>query len=268
MLTAYFDDSGTHDSSEVVLWSGVLGNEHQWGFFSDLWVRKLRDPSPGKCPLNRFHMTDCQNSDKEFAGWSRTATDFLVHELGQIIIKAGLWSWCSAVSRKDWDELVTEEDLRTAWGDAEKHCIMGCFSKGTQWAQANSYGEMAFVFDDRPHRNAQVKKMFDIYRRFHAAQRAAPALASITFATAARFPPLQAADLLAWEQYQFARSILKNSASTTPQRPQFASLMKHGRIFLRLADRAEIKRMLSSEYANPEKVAEIARDMKLDFSGE
>src|SRR6266508_867733 len=86
MLTAHFDDSGTHDNSEVVVWAGLFGNEHQWKYFEELWRAKLAEPSPGKLPLSRFHMYDCQQLDGEFAGWNRTATDFLVHELGGIIL--------------------------------------------------------------------------------------------------------------------------------------------------------------------------------------
>jgi hypothetical protein len=265
MLTAYFDDSGTHDPSDVILWSGVFGNEYQWAFFSDLWARKLADPSPGKPPLGRFHMTECQAATGEFSGWSRTATDFLVHELSDIIIRAGLWSCCTAVSRKDWDELVVGDDFRGAWGDAEQHCIIGCFSSTTQWAEKNGHGNMAFIFDDRPHRNDQVKKMFDIFRRGHTAKASTTALDTITFITSAAFIPLQAADLFAWEQYQFANDALK-SGSKVPKRKQLARIMKQNRVFLRFVNRAEIKRMFATEFANPEKVAAIARDMKLDFS--
>ena len=79
MLTAYFDDSGTHLNSDLVLWYGVFGNSFQWAHFDDLWAAKLKEPSPGKPALSRFHMAQCQAADAEFAGWSRTATDFLDH---------------------------------------------------------------------------------------------------------------------------------------------------------------------------------------------
>jgi hypothetical protein len=264
MLITYFDDSGTHDNSNVVLWLGIFGNEHQWAYFSDLWARKLHDPSPAKLPLSRFHMEECQKGNGEFLGWSRAATDFLVHELGQIITKAGLWSYCTAVSRNDWDGLVGG-DWRRAWGDAEQHCIMGCFSSATLWAQDHGYGDIAFVFDDRPHRNAQVKKMFDIYRRGLTAKGISPSLDSITFATSVKFAPLQAADLLAWEQYQFTNDMLKRGSMARP-RKQLARIMKDKRIFLRMVDKKEIERMLNSEYGNAERVAGIAKDMDIDFS--
>ena len=84
MLEAYFDDSGTHDDSEIVLWAGLFGNRYQWEFFNQLWAKKLADPSPGKPPIKRFHMVDCYNSTGEFAGWRRAATDFLAHELTNV----------------------------------------------------------------------------------------------------------------------------------------------------------------------------------------
>lgn len=107
MLTAYFDDSGTNPNSDMVLWSGLFGNNYQWEHFDRLWAEKLKKPipaPPAKEPLKRFHMAECNASDGEFLRWSRTETDYLVNELVDIIIKCGLCSDAATISRKDWDD--------------------------------------------------------------------------------------------------------------------------------------------------------------------
>jgi hypothetical protein len=76
MLSAYFDDSGTHLNSDIVLLAGIFGNEYQWEFFNDLWRNRLNEAVPNKSPIRRFHRYDCHHSLNEFTGWSRTETDF------------------------------------------------------------------------------------------------------------------------------------------------------------------------------------------------
>lgn len=264
MLIAYFDDSGTHDSSDVVLWQGAIGNQYQWALLDELWAQKLRDPSPNKNPIRRFHMTDCHNSTGEFLGWSRTATDYLAQELGDIIKRAGIQSICSAVSRKDWDELIFG-DWRRCFGDAEQQCIWGCFADVTNWAKTRNADSMAFIFDDRPHRNAQVKHVYDIFRR---GVHEDLSLDSISFVSSSKFYPLQAADLLAWEHYQYVNDALKQGLKHPPKRRHMARILAQNRYFIRFANRAEIKRRLASEYGTAEKVAEMAQKMSLDYSGE
>jgi hypothetical protein len=48
MLRAYFDDSGTHASSEVILIGGLIGTIAQWDQFEAAWAAKLAQPLADK----------------------------------------------------------------------------------------------------------------------------------------------------------------------------------------------------------------------------
>src|SRR5205085_2469353 len=155
------------------------------------------------------------------------------------------------------DELVSG-DWRLAWGDAEQHCIMTCFDRAVVWAKDHTCDEhMAFVFDSRPHRNAQVQKIFDMFHRTHSTFNRRPEIESITFTNSARFLPLQAADLVAWKQYQYVNTFLKSGSDPkTPKSRPLASLLKTNRMDFRIVDRKEIERMLASKYGTAEIVAD------------
>ena len=210
VVTGYFDDSGTHPNSDVVLWYGLFGQNSQWDFFDQLWAAKLKEPSPGKPPLGRFHMAQCQAADGEFQGWNRTATDFLVHELGDIILKCGIWGDGVVIPRKDWDELVTG-DLRVALGDAEGHCSRIAFVRATQWARQHGYSDkMAFVFDRRKEKEAEGKRIYHLFEHLARIEPNQVKPISFAFSDAASIRPLQAADMAAWEMYQYSREYLKN----------------------------------------------------------
>jgi hypothetical protein len=209
MLTVYFDDSGTHDTSDVVVWAGLFGNQFQWDYFSQLWAKKLAESSPGKAAIKCFHMYDCQNASEEFAGWSRTATDFLVYELTDILLKTGIWGYGSAVSRKDWEELI-KGDILALNGDAEGQCIRNVYVRSIQWAEeCGGQPHIAYIFDERPHRAKENGLIFEIFRSLHEDEAIKPQPVSLNFGLSSAVLPLQAADLFAWETYQHANDVIK-----------------------------------------------------------
>ena len=258
MLTAYFDDSGTHPSSELVLWYGLMGNDFQWAHFDSLWAAKLKEPSPGKPALSRFHMAPCQAGDGEFTGWGRMATDFLVHELGDIILRCGLWSDGVAIPRKDWDELVTG-NLRIALGDAEGYSLRIAFVRATQWAREKGGDDkIAFVFDKRKEREAEGKRIFQLFEHLSQIEPNAVKPTSLTFADSASTRPLQAADLVAWEMYQYSLESLKNGCLPHAGRKQMRRLWQGKRMELGFATKSAIEKMVALEAGKDEHIAKAA----------
>lgn len=265
MLVGYFDDSGTHGSSDVVLWSGLFGTEAQWGALSKAWQSKLLDPSPGKPPLSKFHMVDCEGHHGEFTYWNRTESDFLIQELGDIIASSGVFSLAKAVARKEWDRLV-QGNWRKAWGDAEGYCVRTCYSEATRLARSLNCQSMSLLFDDRPGQNEIVQKVFDIYRIAATQDNRSVSLDSISFVRASRFYPLQAADLIAWEQYQCALDWIRDGIGA-PKRRLFRRLYDTKKFRLTLMREDGIQKLLSSAAGNAEVVSLVARALsEIDFS--
>jgi len=146
MLRAYFDDSGTHDASKIAVVAGLFGTEGRMDGLDRNWKKHLERPLDGmKAPLRRFHMTDCQASQGEFAGWSRTETDYFCHQLRTVIIESGVSAYVIACARKDWDDLIIG-DVRIILGTAEGACIRNCFVRTVAWAQRNTFDpKMTFI---------------------------------------------------------------------------------------------------------------------------
>ena len=257
MLTAYFDDSGTHPNSDLVLWYGVFGNNFQWAHFDDLWAAKLKEPSPGKSAISRFHMAQCQAADGEFVGWSRTATDFLAHELGDIILRCGLWSDGAVIPRKDWDQLVTG-DLRTALGDAEGYSLRIAFVRASKWARRHGGDKIAFVFDRRTEKEAEGKRIFQLFEHFAKIEPDAVKPISVDFSNSTNIRPLQAADLVAWEMYQYSLESLRNGGLPHAGRNQMRRLWQGKRMDLGFATRSAIENMVALEAGKDEHLARAA----------
>jgi hypothetical protein len=57
MYTAYFDESGTHGSSEALVIAGYVASNPQWQEFDYEWKKALEDAG-----VTHFHMRDFAHS--------------------------------------------------------------------------------------------------------------------------------------------------------------------------------------------------------------
>jgi hypothetical protein len=223
MISAYFDDSGTHTGgkwgpSRIVLVAGIFGTEGALAGLEHNWQKHLDRPLCGrKDRIRRFHMVDCYESQGEFAGWSRTETDYFCRQLQDVIIESGVGAYGCAVSRQDWDELVTG-DVRGFLGDAEGYCISQCFVRALGWAQQKTFDpQMTFVFDNRtPEIERRGRAIGDVFQKYQTD--ATPHVVGTAFLSSTAIRPLQAADMLAWEFYQHAKEILSYGGEIRPPR--------------------------------------------------
>lgn len=176
----------------------------------------------------------------EFERWTRTETDYLCHRLQTAIIDSGVVAYGMACSRKDWDGLVSG-DIRSVWGDAEGMCITNCFTKLIAWAQKFTFDpEMSFIFDSRTKEvERRAKAVFDAYQRWIGM----PRLVEVSFLSSQKILPLQAADMIAWEFYQYANDILVNGFIEA-KRPQYRRLASNMPWLGQIATRESIKKIM------------------------
>jgi uncharacterized protein DUF3800 len=255
MLRAFFDDSGTHEGgrwgpSKVVAVAGIFGTEAELRGLEVEWRKHLVRPLCGSKPtLKRFHMTECQASDGEFAGWSRTETDFFCHQLGTAILESGVSAYGMACFRKDWDDLI-QGDARAILGDSEGNCVRNCFLKAAIWGQMYTFDpRMMFFIDDRPHRQRENRLVFNV---FQTQSMPPPELVGLSFITSHEVLPLQAADLIAWEFYQYAKDTLESGKLELPKRKQFRRLRREMAVFdLQIARRDAIQKIADDARKRP-----------------
>lgn len=245
MLTAYFDDSGTHTGgkhgpSKIVLVAGIIGDENSLRVLDENWKKHLERPVEGlKDRLNRFHMFDCYDSRGEFAGWTRTETDYFCKLLQDVIIQSGVAAYGIACARQDWDELITG-DLRGVLGDAESYCITQCYVRAVRFANEHPDPKITFVFDKRePEVERRGRAMAHAFAQHHV-------LVGPEFLSSKDSFALQAADLYAWELYQYAGQIFADGkAGSAPTRPAFKRFEAAGvRMANQIALRGSIQRIV------------------------
>lgn len=68
-MTAYLDESGTHDGSRLTVMAGWVGYADRWREFDRNWSALLRRPLAHRGSITHIHGKDLRQGSKQFRGW-------------------------------------------------------------------------------------------------------------------------------------------------------------------------------------------------------
>jgi hypothetical protein len=137
------------------------------------------------------------------------------------------------------------------------------FLQCLEWGRDNTVEDtIQFIFDNQPHRNDANERVLGAFRHLaNEGIQGRPVPLGISFFSSEKFLPLQGADLLAWEYFNYAREWERTGRKPEP-RMHLRRLMESSQFFMQYADRAAITR-IASQSVSPELADGITTILKL-----
>lgn len=219
MLSAYFDESGTHPGSPICVVAGLVASPKQWARFTPAWLKILDDFG-----LPEFHMKHCAHFQGPFAKWDKATRserrDKLFERLMPLIRRT--------VSYRVWTAIVMGEYRSMYPHDTEEEnpyriAAMGCASRLRWLAMQRGQNDLMipYVFEHGGKGSAAIFRAFE--RLMNEGQEDFYRMSALTVANRQKFPPLQAADLHAYEVHKY---FADQMAGTPRLRKSFRALLQ------------------------------------------
>lgn len=198
----FFDGSNTHAGAKVWSLCGFLGEEAAFIQLFDDWAQVL-DKRCWQKRITRFHMYDCVHGHGEFVGWPFAERLAIFGDLVSVILASPLLALGSVVITEDFAKLKTEELTllkSEGLGDSLDLSVQYIFQRSIALTrQTDENEQVGFIFDDEKREvRERCFAFYDLYRERFVCH---PWLGGIGFGQTAKYPPLQAADILAYCTY-------------------------------------------------------------------
>jgi hypothetical protein len=216
MLTAYFDESGTDATSEVVTLAAYVSPVERWTRFTVEWVAVLRDP---RFAVGEFKTADWYGKYGEFhkfrdpkrlVNWRR-----LWAMLTRLIDKRVRFGVSVSIPVRQHEALTKPRlPAKSAFRDAYVLAMQACL-EAIQQSEERRGERVACVFDDgHKHKGLAEARFRGIVRDRGWEESVFDP--SVTRASSAQVPPLQAADALAWTTRKHVDDLRQNATAKAP----------------------------------------------------
>jgi hypothetical protein len=206
VIKTFLDETGVHGGANTVAVAGYVSRPKHWRAWTKDWNIHKRKVPAGRRRIEVFHSTDCANYKGEFEGWTREDRDPYVaqllpvmpaHELAGIVIGINLDDLTAALSGRP--------ELIEMFGTPYTACFQWAISIVMEITTERGNGErMAFVHEVNNYKG-EALRAFEYVKEFLNPRRIPMTMA---FGNKEDYPPLQAADVLAYEGGKFLRNPL------------------------------------------------------------
>jgi hypothetical protein len=216
VLKAFFDDSGTHGPSDVIVMGGLIAPEEAWTALEPKWQAEL-----DRLGIEEMHMSHCEKRWGEFKDFERSERDAMIAFFSDLICETGGRLLASAVSRKVWDSVTAETKLGEVFAEPIDFLFNTCMRRALESRRATSGApeEVVVTFATREQNLLFWKDLAANYERKWPSR-----LVGYAFGQMARNPPLQAADMIAYEAF-VQQCRFEKSGDKLSHRPNMVKLM-------------------------------------------
>jgi hypothetical protein len=204
MITAYFDESGTHGNQKVdppVLSIGCyVSTGQQWELFKQEWQAVL-----DKAGVECFHAAPFESRFREYADWTDKKRKGVYVSLQSIIKRRVKKVIAACVVLPDYDELITGEH-RQMLLSPYAFAVRCCFEMIGEWSRRHELRESVdCVFEAGARMGGEVG---DVFKRVKAKNNLGSLSYGVKKDPLKMSVPLQAADVLAYEIRKLAITVV------------------------------------------------------------
>ena len=195
----YLDESGTHAGSEAVAVAGFVSNASKWEAFSEQWSAALKEWG-----ISAFHMTDFESRHGEFANWKNEERKERLNRLLNLIIEHTFSSIGYVIRKKSFDEILSDSAKKLC-ADAYGMAAIGCwYTLAVRAKRPTIDGWFDYIMEAGCKGGSALHEIWRIQvsdEQWLDNTR----MRSLDFRPKQKFPPLQAADILAYELFKQAQ---------------------------------------------------------------
>ena len=190
MIKVYMDESGTHDSSPVVVVAGYVGRQEAWRAWTKRW-------NIAKRPIRVVHAVDAAALKGEFKGWTHQEVGALAAKLLPIISDSEIYGVVVSLDMIAFKAAMSSrDDLRPYFGTPYTACFHWLVQIVMNLAQeAMNKERIAFYHETNQYRGEAIQS----FRWIQENGNRGGNRISLTFGGKEDFVALQAADTLAYE---------------------------------------------------------------------